>query len=215
MKFTIRNETPNDHRQVETMTREAFWNLYVPGCDEHYFVHKMREHPDFIPELDFVLEKDGKIIGNVMYTKSWLVGASGEEKEILSFGPLTVHPDYQRQGYGKALLEHSFRVAREMGYEAIVIFGNPGNYVSRGFVSCRKANVSLEGGFWPVAMLVKELHEGALGGKAWTFRESTAGACLEDRAEVAAFDAQFCPREKTWRPTQEEFWIYSHGAINP
>lgn len=213
MHCIIRNETPGDYRQVENMTREAFWNLYVPGCDEHYFTNKMREHPDFIPELDFVLEKDGKIIGNVMYTKSWLVDETGQEKEILTFGPLAIHPEYQRRGYGKTLLEHSFRAAREMGYEAIVIFGNPGNYVSRGFVSCKKRNVTLEGGLCPVAMLVKELREGALAGRNWIFRGSSADACLEDREAVAAFDAGFTPKEKAWRPTQEEFWIYSHGAI--
>ena len=87
MKTIIRNETPDDYRAVEELTRESFWNVYKPGADEHYFVHMMRSHPDFIPELAFVLEKDGEIIGNIMYTKAWLEDEDGKRKVILSFGP--------------------------------------------------------------------------------------------------------------------------------
>ena len=143
--YIIRLENPCDYRTVETITREAFWNLSVPGCDEHYYVHVMRSHADFIPELDLVLEVDGKIIGNVMYTKCKLTDEIGEEKPILSFGPVCILPEYQRKGYGKALLEHSFEKALELGYDTIVIFGNPDNYVARGFKSCKKYNVCLAG----------------------------------------------------------------------
>ena len=130
--LTIRLETEQDYRAVEELTREAFWNVYKPGADEHYFVHRMRNHPDFIPELAFVLEFDGKIIGNIMYTKAWLEDEDGNRKEILSFGPLCVAPEYQRQKLGKILIEHSFDAARKMGYDVNINFGNPGNYVSRG-----------------------------------------------------------------------------------
>ena len=58
--YIIRNETENDFRAVEELTRDAFWNVYKPGADEHYYAHMMRKHPDFIPELAFVIEKDGK-----------------------------------------------------------------------------------------------------------------------------------------------------------
>ena len=92
INLTIRLETEKDYRAVEELTREAFWNVYKPGADEHYFVHTMRSHPDFIPELAFVLELDGKIVGNIMYTKAWLEDENGERKEILSFGPLCVAP---------------------------------------------------------------------------------------------------------------------------
>ena len=109
--LTIRLETEKDYRAVEELTREAFWNVYKPGADEHYFVHTMRSHPDFISELAFVLELDGKIVGNIMYTKAWLEDENGERKEILSFGPLCVAPLYQRQKLGKMLIEHSFEVA--------------------------------------------------------------------------------------------------------
>ena len=106
--MTIRLEAEKDYRIVENLTREAFWNQYVPGCDEHYLVHMMRAHEDFIPELDFVLTLDGEIIGSIMYTRSKLVDENGNEKQILTFGPVSILPKYQRQGYGKMLIEHSF-----------------------------------------------------------------------------------------------------------
>ena len=92
MEIIIRNETPADYRAVEELTRESFWNVYKPGADEHYYVHMMRSHPDFIPELAFVLEMDGEIIGNIMYTKAWLEDENEQRKEILSCGPLCVAP---------------------------------------------------------------------------------------------------------------------------
>ena len=211
--MNIRLETPADYAAVENLTREAFWNVYKPGADEHYFVHMMRSHETFIPELAFVLEKDGEIIGNIMYTKSWLMDEAGEKKEIVSFGPICVAPEYQRQGLSKLLIEHSFAVAAEMGYEAVANFGNPGNYVGRGFVSCKKLNVCLRENNYPTALLVKELVPGALGGKKWRFIPNDADACCEDTAAVEAFDAQFPPKEKGWRPSQEEFYIYSHSSV--
>lgn len=211
--YIIRPETENDCREVENLTREAFWNVYKPGADEHYFVHMMRSHPDFIPELDFVLEKDGRVIANIMYTKSKLIDEAGNEKQIVSFGPVSVLPEYQRQGYGKALIEHSFAKAVALGYDTVVIFGNPGNYVSRGFVSCKKKNICLNGDIYPTAMLVKELVPGALDGKKWYYHESSAGEYCADTEAVIAFDATFPPKEKHWMPSQEEFYIYSHSSV--
>lgn len=210
----IRRETEQDYRAVEELTRDAFWNVYKPGADEHYYVHCMRSHPDFIPELSFVLEHNGKIIGNIMYTKAWLRDEAGAVKEILSFGPLCVAPAYQRQKLGKVLIEHSFDAARAMGYDVNINFGNPGNYVSRGFVSCKKKNVWFvrESNF-PTALLVCELVPGALDGRAWEYIPSTAADCCEDTAAVEAFDAAFPPREKSWQPSQEEFYIYSHSSV--
>ncbi len=212
--YIIRNETPNDYRTVENLTREAFWNVYKEGCDEHYFVHVMRSHADFIPELAFVLEKDGQLIGNVMYTKAKLVDENGTEKEILSFGPLGILPEYQRQGYGKALLEHSFERAKEMGYDTIVIFGNPANYLPRGFMSCKRFNVCLEEDCFPTPLLVKELTVGALDGRKWYYRESSASEPCGDAEAVEKFDSTFPEKKKEWRPSQEEFYIYSHSSIN-
>ena len=174
----------------------------------------MRSHPDFIPELAFVLEKDGQIIGNIMYTKAWLENEVGQRKEILSFGPLCVAPKYQRQKLGKILLEHSFDVARKMGYDVNINFGNPGNYVSRGFVSSKKKNVSFAvSGNFPTSLLVAELIPGALDGQNWMYIPSTAADCCEDADAVASFDATFPAAEKKWMPSQEEFYIYSHSSV--
>lgn len=212
--LNIRLETKEDYRAVEELTREAFWNVYKPGADEHYFVHMMRHHPDFIPELDFVLEQDGRILGSVMYTKAWLEDEDGNRKEIVSCGPLCVHPNFQRQKLGKRLIEHSFAAARAMGYDVNVNFGNPGNYVTSGFVSCKRKNVSAFGwGNFPTALLVAELVPGALDGRPWMYVASTAADCCEDQAAVAAFDAAFPPKEKAWAPSQEEFYIYSHSSV--
>lgn len=104
--YSIRNERTEDLREVEELTRKAFWNVNVPGCCEHYLVHVMRHHPDFIPELDFVLEKGDRVIGNIMYAKAKLVDMDNNEKQILTFGPLSILPEFQRKGYGKALLEY-------------------------------------------------------------------------------------------------------------
>ncbi len=209
----IRPETSDDYRAVEQLTRDAFWNQYVPGCDEHYFVHVMRTHRDFIPELALVLEKDGVIIGNVMYTKSRLIDENGSVKEVLSFGPLSILPAFQRKGYGKRLLEHSFAKVQEMGYDTIVIFGSPANYVGRGFKSCRKYNVCLEGDVFPFALLVKTFQPDALDGRRWYFHESDASAPCANADAVAQFDAQFPPKEKAYQPSQEEFYIHCHSLV--
>lgn len=161
----IRNEKTDDYRVVEEMIKETFWNLSVPGCNEHYFAHLVRNSEDFIPELDFVLEEDGKIIGSIIYVKAKLVAMDGTEKEILSFGPFTIHPDYQRKGYGRKLLEHSLEAARKLGFDTIAIWGNPENYACYGFKNCKRYNVCIDKDVYPVALMVKVLDEDALEGK--------------------------------------------------
>ena len=205
----IRRETREDYGAVEELTRQAFYNMYVPGCVEHYLVHIMREHEDFVPELALVALLDGEIVGNIMYTKARLTDETGVEKGILTFGPVCVAPEHQRKGYGKALIEESFRLARELGYEAVVIFGSPANYVSRGFVGCKKHDICVEGGKYPAAMLVKELTPGALGGKRWIYHDSPVMAI--DEADARRYDDTLEPMEKGWRPSQEEFSILSQA----
>lgn len=209
--FVIRRERKEDYPLVEELTRRAFWNRYVPGCTEHYLVHVMRSHPDFIPELGFVAELDGQVMGNIMYTRAWLTDEAGEKKEILTFGPVSVAPEYQRKGYGKRLMEHSFHRAMELGYDVIVIFGSPANYVSLGFQSCRKHHICLEGGTYPAAMMVKELRPGALDGRTWFYQDSPVMRI--DEAEAERFDEGFKPMEKRYQPSQEEFYIMSHSVV--
>lgn len=207
----IRNEEKRDWTAVENITRQAFYNLYVPGCAEHYLVHIMREHEDFIPELDYVLELNGNIVGNIMYTKAKLIDENGTLKDILTFGPVSILPAYQRMGYGKMLMEHSFQKAMQMGYDTIVIFGNPGNYVSRGFRSCKKYNVCIENGKYPAAMMVKELIPHVLDGHKWRYQDSPVMAVSEEEAE--RYDDTLEPMEKKYLPSQEEFYIMSHSFV--
>ncbi len=207
----IRNEKKEDWELVERITRQAFYNLYVPGCVEHYLVHIMREHEDFIPELDFVLELDGQVIGNIMYTKAKLTDENGTEKEILTFGPVSIHPAYQRMGYGKMLMEHSFQAAIQLGYDTIVILGSPANYVSRGFKCCKKYNVCIENGKYPAAMMVKELIPHILDDHKWLYQDSPVMAISKEEAE--RYDDTLEPMEKKYLPSQDEFYIMSQAFI--
>ena len=207
----IRNEKKEDWELVERITRQAFYNLYVPGCVEHYLVHIMREHEDFIPELDFVLELDGQVIGNIMYTKAKLTDENGTEKKILTFGPVSIHPAYQRMGYGKMLMEHSFQAAIQLGYDTIVILGSPANYVSRGFKCCKKYNVCIENGKYPAAMMVKELIPHILDDHKWLYQDSPVMAISKEEAE--RYDDTLEPMEKKYLPSQDEFYIMSQAFI--
>lgn len=207
----IRNEEETDYERVEEITRKAFWNLYIPGCIEHYLVHVMRSHKDFLQELDLVIEVDNQIIGNIMYTKTKLIDESGEEKDILTFGPVCILPEYQRKGYGKKLLEYSFEQAVALGYDVIVIFGNPNNYVSRGFRSCKKYNICLENGIYPAAMMVKELKPAVLDGRKWVYYQSPVFEI--DEQEAGRFDESLESLEKKYQSSQEEFYIHSHSVI--
>jgi len=211
MNISIRKEEPRDYRKVEELTRKAFWNLHSPGCDEHYLVHVMRGHADFIPELDLVMELDGAVIGNIMYTLSKLKSESGREKSVLTFGPVSVAPEFQRKGFGKKLIEHSFGIARKLGHEMIVIFGNPGNYLGLGFKSCRRFNIGLGIDMYPTAMLVKELVERDPGSEKWVYMGSPVYEI--DKAGAGVFDSEFEPLKKEFRPSQEEFFILSNSRI--
>ncbi len=209
--LTIRQERPEDYSAVEDMIRRAFWNVNVPGCDEHYLARQLRVHEDFVPELDLVAELDGRIIGQIMYTVIQLEDEDGRRKPGLTFGPVCVEPDFQRQGYGKRLMEASFRRAVELGYDAVVIFGSPANYVARGFKSCHKLRVSLPDGGYPTAMLVKELIPGALAGHTWHYHESPAFSY--DPEEARRYDDTLPSMERRELPCQEEFYILSRSSI--
>ena len=209
--LNIRNEKESDNKIVEEITRKAFYNMYIPGCYEHYLVHIMRGHKDFIPELDFVIELDGRVIGNIMYTKAKLTDENGTEKEIFTFGPVSILPEHQRNGYGKMLIEHSIKRAAELGYDAVVIFGSPSNYVSCGFRCCKRYNVCVEKDRYPAAMLVKELKDGALDGRVWYYSDSPV--MNVDEQEAQAFDDGLEKMEKKWTSSQEAFYIMSHSFV--
>lgn len=132
--LVIRLETEDDYRNTEKLVREAFWNVYKPGCSEHYVLHTFRNRPEFVPELDFVMEKDGKLIGQVIYVRTVILKDDGSELPIMTLGPIGIHPVYKRQGYGKILLDYSMKKAADIGAGALCFEGNIDFYGKSGFV---------------------------------------------------------------------------------
>ncbi len=196
----IRRETPADYRAVETLVREAFWNVYRPGCLEHYVLHTFRRDPAFVPELDLVMERDEEIIGHIMYVRSVIRMEDGRKIPIMTFGPLSIAPALQGEGYGKMLLDRSMAMAREMGAGALAITGDIGFYGSSGFVVSKTRGVRYEEDPEAEYFLMAELEPGFLNGITGTYRDP-AGYFV-DEAEAEAFDARFPPREKQKLPGQ-------------
>ncbi|MGE5580769.1 MAG: GNAT family N-acetyltransferase [Bacillota bacterium] len=191
----LRLEEPADYRVVEELTREAFWGMSRPGCDEHLLVHKLRKAPAFVPELDFVAEVDGKIVGNIMYSKAKVVDDSGAEHEVLTFGPISVLPEYQYKGIGQALLRHTIAEARRLGYRAILFFGHPDYYPRVGFRRASEFNILTATGRSFDAFMAMPLFDGALDGITGRFHEDPVFNDL-DPEEVEGFDKGFPPKEK-------------------
>lgn len=200
-ELTLRPEGPTDHRSVEELTRDAFWNLHVPGCEEHYLVHLMRGHADFLPDMSFVVELGGRLVGNIMTTRSWL-RSDARELGTLTVGPVTVHPDFQRQGIGRAMMTRVCEVGRERGFAVIVLLGYPHDYVGYGFRNGKDLGISADDGSYPLGLLARELAPGILSGEKWTAHFSEV---FELPSGLAEFDAGFPSREKAWRPSQELF----------
>lgn len=205
MNVTIRLETEDDYSRVEELTREAFWNLYAPGCDEHYLCHILRDHEDFIKELDYVAEVDGNIIGSIMYSKSFLISDDLEQVPIVSFGPLCVHPEYQRQGIGTALIEKTKYLVKNTDIPAIAIYGDPHNYCKHGFKNGIDYKVSNMDGEYPLGLLVLELKPGFFGAKKWKARQSDVFKYNQE--EAIEYDKKFKDKEKKIQYSQEIFKI--------
>lgn len=193
----IRPEQDTDERVVEELTREAFWNKYHPGCTEHYVLHQLRKHPDCIRELNFVIEAAGKIVGHIIYSRTTIRTEDGKILPVITFGPVSVLPEYQNRGFGSRLIRFSLEQAAALGYGAVAITGNPDYYRRFGFVpgygSGIRYSLAKEGDEAPYFM-VKELKPGFLQGIRGTFYESPV--FFPEEAEVEAFDGSFVPREK-------------------
>jgi len=205
MKIVIRNERESDFTAVEELTREAFWNLNFPGCNEHYLVHVLRNHPDFIIEMDYVAEVDNKIVGNIMYTKSRVIDEREIEIETLTFGPVSVLPDYQRRGIGTALINFTKEIAVKNNAKAIIILGHPHFYCKLGFRNSIDFMVSNSEGRYPYGQLMLELEKGFFKDTKWKFLYSPVYNF--DSKAADEFDKQFSLKTKEFRPTQEEFSI--------
>ena len=210
MGLEIRLERKDDHNAVEELTRDAFWNVYVPGASEHFILHNLRKSEAFIHDLDFVASKDGKLVGNIVYTRSLVEDASGTAHKVITFGPLSVLPAMQGQGIGSALIRHSQKRAAEMGHKATVICGHPAYYARFGFVCGKEYGICAADGRYLKALLAREHFAGALRGIKGKLREDSAFAF--DEAALAAFDARFAPKEKAVTETQKEFAVLSNAV---
>jgi predicted N-acetyltransferase YhbS len=212
-EYVLRIETEADYRKTENAVREAFWNLNVPGCDEHYLAHVMRSHPDFLPDMDFVAAAGSTILGCIMFTKSRLLNAAGERVETATFGPVCVLPEYQRFGIGSALIRMGIQRAKENGFPAIIIYGDPHNYCKHGFVNGRDCGVSDSEGRFPYGLLALILDPAKLSGSLWRFQGSDVFAT--DPEEARKFDAGFAPKEKKETPDQTVFSIQCRAFLEP
>ena len=202
-KIIIRRETKDDYRKTEDLTREAFWNVYRPGCMEHYVLHCYREDPAFVPELDFVMELDGRLIGQVMYVRSEIQCSDARRVPIMTFGPIGIAPEYKRQGYGKRLLDYSMEKAKEMGAGALAITGNILFYGKSGFVPAKTVGVRYAEDPEAEYFLIKELVPGFLDGITGTYRDPEGYfVCEKDPEGFAAFEAAFPAKEKLKLPGQ-------------
>ena len=200
---TIRLEVPEDYRAVENLVRESFWNVYRPGCSEHYVIHVLRDDPAFVKELDFVMEKDGKLIGQNMFMRTIIEADDGSEVPVLTMGPIGITPELKRRGYGKALLDFSLEKAAELGYGAVLFEGNIDFYGKSGFDYARKFGIryhDLPEGVDDSFFLCKELIPGYLDGITGVYQ--TPQGYYVDDADVDAFDKSFPPKEKLKLPGQ-------------
>ena len=204
--FLIRMEQPCDFSTVENLTRESFWNVYHPGCTEHYVLHCFRDNPDFIPELSLVMEKDGKIIGHVMYSKAVISLEDGGILPSWTFGPISIHPEYKRQGYGLKLLNYSLEKAKSMGVGFVCIEGNIAFYKNAGFDLASKLKIHYHAEPKDAEVpyfLAKELVPGYLGGAEGTYCPPKGYFVAEKNPEAfEAYEAQFPPKQKLVLPGQ-------------
>ena len=197
MNLTFRLETAADHHAVEEMTRNAFWKFWGEGlkiCDEHFLVSKLRKAEAFVPELNYIVELDGNLAGHIIYTKSWIESENGEKHETLTFGPLTVSPEYQRNGIGQALMKHSFAEAKRLGYRAVLIFGHPNYYPRAGFKRASEFGITTSDGSSFDAFMVYILYEGALDGIQGKYFIDSVYENLSQE-EVFEFDKRFPPKQ--------------------
>ena len=201
--YTIRLEEKKDYRTVENLIRESFWNVYRPGCSEHYVIHVLRSDPAFVKELDFVMEQGGRIIGQNIFMETIIEADDGKIIPVLTMGPICIANDLKRQGYGKALLNYSLDKAAALGFGAVLFEGNIDFYGKSGFDYASKFGIryhdlpeDADSSFF----LCKELKEGYLDGISGVY-QTPQGYDVND-ADVEEFDKQFPHMEKLKLPGQ-------------
>ncbi len=201
--YLIRLEEDKDHREVENLVREAFWNVYRPGCYEHYVLHVLRDDPAFVKDLDFVMEKDGKLIGQNIFVRTVIQNDDNTEIPVLTMGPICIAPELKRRGYGKALLDYSLENAAKAGFGAVLFEGNIDFYGKSGFEYARNFGIKyhdLPEDADDSFFLCKELIPGYLDDVTGVYK--TPQSYYVDESEVEAFDKGFPPKQKEKLPGQ-------------
>ena len=201
--YTIRLEKKEEHRKVENLVREAFWNVYRPGCSEHFVIHMLRDDPAFVKELDFVMEKGGWLIGQNMFMRTIINADDSRVIPVLTMGPIGITPELKRQGYGKKLLDYSLEKAAAMGFGAVLFEGSIGFYGKSGFDYARNFGIryhDLPEGTDDSFFLCKELVPGYLDGITGVYQ--TPKGYYVDDADVEEFDKAFPYKEKLRLPGQ-------------
>ena len=199
----IRLEKTEEHRETEALVREAFWNVYRPGCLEHYVLNQLMNDEAFVTELNFVMEKDGRLIGQNMFMRAAIKADDGSDLPIMTMGPICISPELQRQGYGKRLLDYSLEKAAELGCGALCFEGNINFYGKSGFTYASEFGIRYHGlpeGADASFFLCKELKKGYLDGISGEY--TPPKGYFVDEAEAEEFDKHFPPKEKLKLPTQ-------------
>ncbi len=204
--IVIRPERKEDYREVENLVRESFWNVYRPGCDEHYVLNQLRDNPDFVKELDFVMELDGKLIGQNIFVRANIKTDDGRDIPVLTMGPICIAPDLKRKGYGKKLLDYSLNKAAEFGFGAICIEGNILFYGKSGFTYADEFDIRYHGlpeGADTSFFLCKELLPGYLNGISGEYSTPEGYfVCVENPEAFEEYDVGFPVKEKLKLPGQ-------------
>ncbi len=201
--YIIRPERADEYREIEELVRESFWNVYRPGCSEHYVLHVLRDDPAFVKELDFVMEMDGRPIGQNMFMRTVINADDGRDIDVLTMGPICIAPELKRKGLGKKLLDYSLERAAEMGFGAVLFEGNIDFYGKSGFDYARRFGIlyhdmpeDADQSFF----LCRELIPGYLDGVTGVYR--TPRGYYVDDTDVEGFDKGFPQKEKLKLPGQ-------------
>ena len=201
--YIVRPEKIEEQRETENLVREAFWNVYRPGCLEHFVLHCLRNDPAFVKELNFVMEKNGLLIGQNVFVKADIKADNGKDIPILTMGPICISPEYKRQGYGKILLDYSLEKAAELGFGAVCFEGNIDFYKNSGFTFASKFGIRYHGlpeGADSSFFLCKELITGYLSGI--TGEYATPKCYFVNESQAEQFDKAFPHKEKLKLPGQ-------------
>ena len=199
----IRSEKKEEYRKVENLVRESFWNVYKPGCSEHYVLHVLRDDPAFVKDLDFVMEKNGMLIGQNVFMRTVINSDDGSDIPVLTMGPICIAPELKRRGYGKMLLDYSLEKAAEMGFGAVLFEGNIDFYGKSGFDYARRFGIryhDLPEDADDSFFLCKELKPGYLDEVTGVYQ--TPQGYYVDDADVDEFDKEFPPKQKLKLPGQ-------------